>query len=120
MSRKRWLGLIALIVLGVLIVAALVAVPFFFGRAYFPGGPFMRPGIVRVGLPFFGGGLLMLFFWILLIAGAVWLLASGNRHVVQSNSGAPVQTPLDILKVRYARGEITKEQYDQMRRDLEG
>ncbi len=29
------------------------------------------------------------------------------------------QTPLDILKTRYARGEITKEQYDQLKRDLE-
>jgi putative membrane protein len=30
------------------------------------------------------------------------------------------QTPLEILKARYARGEITREEYEQMRRDLEG
>jgi putative membrane protein len=28
------------------------------------------------------------------------------------------ETPLDILKKRYARGEITKEQFDEMKRDL--
>ena len=28
-------------------------------------------------------------------------------------------SPLDILKRRYASGEITREQYEQMRRDLE-
>lgn len=27
--------------------------------------------------------------------------------------------PLNILKTRYAKGEITKEQYDQMKKDLE-
>jgi uncharacterized membrane protein len=30
------------------------------------------------------------------------------------------QLPLEILKARYARGEITKEEYDQMRKDLNG
>jgi putative membrane protein len=28
-------------------------------------------------------------------------------------------SPLEILKQRYARGEITKEQFEQMRRDVE-
>ena len=30
------------------------------------------------------------------------------------------QTPLELLKARYARGEITRAEYDQMRRDLDG
>ncbi len=28
------------------------------------------------------------------------------------------QSPLDILKTRYARGEISREEYEEMRRDL--
>ncbi|MEJ2353910.1 MAG: SHOCT domain-containing protein [Anaerolineales bacterium] len=28
------------------------------------------------------------------------------------------QSPLDILKARYARGEISREEYQEMRRDL--
>ena len=41
----------------------------------------------------------------------------------QSNQAGPTQTsqtPLELLKARYARGEISREEYDQMRRDLEG
>jgi putative membrane protein len=28
------------------------------------------------------------------------------------------ETPLEVLKARYARGEITKEQFEQMKEDL--
>jgi putative membrane protein len=31
---------------------------------------------------------------------------------------APHETPLDVLKKRYARSEITKEQFDEMKKDL--
>ena len=51
----------------------------------------------------------------------VTLVRGGQgRSTTQSllSSAPPVQTPLDILKVRYARGEISKEQFDEMRRDL--
>jgi putative membrane protein len=34
------------------------------------------------------------------------------------NGGADAPTPRTILDRRYAAGEITKEQYDQMKRDL--
>lgn len=30
------------------------------------------------------------------------------------------QAPVDILKARYAGGEISREEYEQMQRDLEG
>lgn len=29
------------------------------------------------------------------------------------------QTPMDILKKRYAQGEVSQEEYDRMRRELE-
>ncbi|OGA72168.1 MAG: electron transporter RnfE [Betaproteobacteria bacterium RIFCSPLOWO2_12_FULL_65_14] len=62
------------------------------------------------------GWIFMILFWALVILGilalARWLFSPGG-------SGGSGRTPLDILKERYARGEIDREQYEQMRRDLE-
>ena len=54
---------------------------------------------------------------LLLIGGIAYAL--GWRP--QSNQSGPAQTrqtPEDLLKARYARGEISREEYEQMRRDL--
>jgi putative membrane protein len=59
------------------------------------------------------GGLWMLFFWGLVVWLVVWgagRLAGRGRH--DENS------PLEIARRRYAEGQITKEQFDQLRRDL--
>ncbi len=47
----------------------------------------------------------------------LWLGRRGNTAIRMG--AAPRETPLDILKARYARGEITLEQFEQMRKDLE-
>lgn len=55
----------------------------------------------------------------LLLIGAV-VYAIGFRP--QFNPTRPAessQTPLETLKARYARGEISGEEYEQTRRDLE-
>jgi putative membrane protein len=67
------------------------------------------------------GGLVSLAFWVALIVLIVFairaLVRSGSRPSVES-VGSPANRALDILKERYARGEITKDQYDSMRHDL--
>jgi putative membrane protein len=58
--------------------------------------------------------------FILLIVGLV-IYALGMRPQF-TNQGTPQTnqpTPLEILKTRYARGEISQEEYQQLRRDLE-
>jgi putative membrane protein len=61
------------------------------------------------------GGLAMLVFWGALIVGAI--LVARQLGGVPGSEARP--SPLDILKRRYASGEITREQYEQMRKDLE-
>lgn len=56
------------------------------------------------------GGLMMLAFWAVLFAGVILL--------VQAVGGQPTdaeETPLAVLKRRFAAGEITAEQYEQIR-----
>jgi putative membrane protein len=59
--------------------------------------------------------LLPILFWIIVIAGSVLLALRFGRKLGLISLG---ESPLDILKRRYARGEITKEQFDAMKRDL--
>jgi putative membrane protein len=66
-------------------------------------------------------GLGMLLFWGLLIVLAVFLVRSlfSSHPAHPGTSGPPDITPKEILKQRYARGEINREQYQLMVKDLE-
>ena len=44
---------------------------------------------------------------------------TGDYPQNQSYSQHTISSPLDILKERYAKGEITKEEFDEKRKDLE-
>ncbi len=54
----------------------------------------------------------MILFWGLIIFGVVFLF----RYVTQQRS--ETRAPLDVLKKRYARGEISKEEYEKTKKDL--
>ncbi len=61
----------------------------------------------------------MSLFWILLIV-AVILLVKGLWSSDTKSGQRREKTALDILKERYARGEIDKTEFDQKKSDLEG
>ncbi|HET7088593.1 MAG TPA: SHOCT domain-containing protein [Anaerolineae bacterium] len=66
-----------------------------------------------------GGGLIMILFWVGLIVGAVWLAqALFNSGRTSSSTGRDL-TAKEILDQRFARGEITREEYDLMKQDLQ-
>lgn len=56
----------------------------------------------------------------LLLIGLVAYAFGWRPLFNQKRSALPSETPADILKERYARGEISREEYDQMQQDLEG
>jgi len=60
------------------------------------------------------GWFFMILFWVLVIAGVVTLIRWLGSSTAQRG-----ETPLETLKARYARGEIGKEEYERMRRELQ-
>lgn len=81
------------------------------------------PGYHSWGWGMMGGGwgifmmLFMLLFWGAIIVGIVFLI----RHLIHS-SGAKTsgEDALDILRRRYARGEIEKAEFEEKKSDLTG
>lgn len=70
------------------------------------------------------GWIFMLVFWGLIIWGIVALVRGvsghggwGGHH--HDEHGHKRNTALDILKERYAKGEIFKEDFEKMKKDLE-
>ena len=62
----------------------------------------------------FGMGWGMTLVWLL----PILLIALAIRYVIRDRDGKPERTALDILKGRYARGEIDREEFLQRRADL--
>ena len=48
--------------------------------------------------------------------GPPWMRGSDRDN----NKSTELETPLDLLKKRYAKGEISREEFEQMKKDLEG
>jgi putative membrane protein len=68
----------------------------------------------------YGGWLVMILFWGLLIVGAVWLirsLFSGGNYSSFRRSDRE-ESAKEILDRRYASGEISREDYETMKQDL--
>lgn len=63
----------------------------------------------------------MMIFWIAVIIGLIflvkWLAEQGRTDKRTSQTE---ESALDILKKRYAKGEINKEEFEQKKRDLMG
>jgi len=113
------------LVVGGIILAILVIVPL--AAAMFTGweacstemfehgmmGPWMMTGL--------GGWSMMGIIWLVIIGLIVWLvvsLARSNHATSSSHTGGDVKA-LEILKTRYASGEIDKKEYDEKLKDLQ-
>ncbi len=63
----------------------------------------------------------MALFWIVIIGLGIWLLSNlfpkNNASSQSQESGS--ESAVEILRRRYARGELTKEEYESIRYELE-
>lgn len=61
------------------------------------------------------GGIFMILLWVLIIVGIIYLvkLVAGGTKTEKKREDA-----LEILKKRYARGEISKEEFEEKKKDL--
>ena len=119
-SRLRWivLAVASALIVGALLVLLLFLYPTWFGLPAPPAG--------RFGL---FGGVFVLFFVLILVFFVVRVAFWGSRlgrpgygpRRGGPYAGGPYgpNRPVMIARMRYARGEITKDQYDQLLADLE-
>ena len=62
------------------------------------------------------GMLIFVAFWV----AVIWLIVWAIKRFTEPRGGgsAAGKSPIEIAKERYARGEITKEQFEQLKKDL--
>ena len=117
--KTRWIVIIG----GILILAAVVLgalgpllLPTAFGGSAYGGmmGPGMMGGYGMMGGFGWLGMLTMLLFWIGVIVLVVW----GLSNLFSTRQASVEPDALEILKQRYARGEISREELVQAREAL--
>ena len=77
---------------------------------FFPWGGEYGPGL------FHWGGLMGLLF-LAVVGVIVYLVVRGETKKKRGENGEP-ETPIDIVKKRYARGEISREEFERLKKDL--
>ena len=65
-----------------------------------------------------GMGWIMLIFWILVLVGLILIIKWLVQLTSREKKPAQFSSAMDILKQRYARGEISKAEFEAIRNDL--
>lgn len=115
MNKNLKTGLIA----GGIVLAVLIVIPLIIGG--FSGSQYARWGMMGPGMMGgFGLGWFlpvgMILFWGLIIWGIIALVRGLNNQKYCETTAT--DAPLEILKRRYAQGEITRKEYEQKKKDL--
>ena len=115
---------------GWIVLVAIVLIILFAGPMMFMGGWFMGPGMMGPGMMGYQGygygygfnwlgaivRIIVFLIFLGLIAFGVYYFLGGGRPT--PSGPMPSSRALEILKERYAKGEITKEEYERMRQEL--
>lgn len=107
------------LIIGGIVVAILIILPLVFGLIsgwQYGGWGMMGPGMMGG----FGTMWLMPVFWILILGLIIWAVVALVRGLSEpkGSGSSRADSALDILKRRYARGEINKEEYEEKKKGL--
>ena len=74
----------------------------------------------RAMMPWFGwvAPVLMVVFWAAVVTAVVFLIRYLVKQSRQGAAAGKLDAAMDIVRNRYAKGEITKEQYEEMQKTL--
>jgi putative membrane protein len=86
------------------------------GGPYGPQGPGGWGPMMHYGFGY--GGMFMWIIFLIVIGFLIYFIVQARK--TKGQMPTQYESPLDILKKRYAKGEITKEEYEKMKKDLEG
>jgi len=109
-NLPSWIAFSVVLVVGVVLLVAALAAPYGAGWGMMGGG--MGWGAIFMAVP-----LLVLILVLILVLGAFRPRDLVPLYALPPPSAA---TTLETLNVRYARGEISREEYQRIRADLEG
>ncbi len=74
----------------------------------------------------FGGMIMMIFFWAIIIIGAILIIryfTAGHGGISAGQSAGSIageRDPMEILRERYAKGDIDTDEFEERKRILEG
>jgi putative membrane protein len=86
----------------------------FFACGRIPNGPMGNRGYM-MGYGYGGG-----FIWlVILVLSCIAIFFLFRIYRSKGSSGTINDTPLEVLKTRYAKGEIKQEEFEQKKKDLE-
>lgn len=81
---------------------------------YGPTGVWGNGPMMNYGFGY--GGMFMWLIFLIVLGVAIYFIIQASKS--KEISGPAQETPLDIIKKRYAKGEITKEEFDRLKNDL--
>jgi len=89
-------------------------------NAFAQMGGYMGPGMMGWGYGMgWGWSIIMIAFWIAVIAGIIFLIRWIAVSTDKGKAAGGEDSALEILRKRYARGEINKQEFEEKKRDLE-
>jgi len=98
--------------------ASSIAMLYLIGCSQGPTGRYTGQWDHMMGPGAYGG----MFMWLILIVivGIVLYLVFNQSKRSGNRPDSERETPTEILKRRYAKGEITREEFDRLKKDIEG